>query len=237
MGQNNFSLSEPEQGSAFSPALCNEDIQKLLAKSKKEVRAANQEVFTLLESGHKSSAALELKNRLVVLDKYLTNFSYFLEERLDGSEEAKKEELLKGFCRACNQMTNRVDKMNRLLSEDIAVCQHQESKEAIDPLKIATFVVGFPVAIGALAKVIFGEKSDVVPYATFTGAAIGITISFKEKINDSAFFVYRKLGAWKTKVKDSFPVYYISSTAKESIENVDRVVNRFRKTKTKNPAL
>ena len=215
MGQNNFSFSEPEQGSAFSPALCNEDIQKLLTKSKKEVKAANQEVFTLLESGHKSSSALELKNRLVVLDKYLTNFSDFLDERLDRSEEAKKDELLKSFFRACNQMTNRVDKMNRLLSDDISICQHKEAKEAKDGIKIVTYIVGLPTLAANLAKIFFEDKSPAIPYIALTSFVAGLWVAFPKEAKGLWSTAKKTVSDKPRLLRHNFLFYYARNSAKE----------------------
>lgn len=243
MGEKAFSFSKIEQGAAFhfSPSLSHEEIKKLLLESKGEVKAANKDVFALLESEHKASSALELKNKLVLLDKYMTGFADFLDDRLDGTVNTEKENTLKMFRKTCAQLTNRVDKMNRMLSDDVSICQHKEAKESIDPFKVATFVVAFPVAIGALAKIVFGEKSAVVPYATYTGAAIGMAFSFKHKINDFAFSAYKKMGNGKNNMKNSFFIYYVSSTTRERANSAKcylvKSVERMRWTRNKKPEL
>lgn len=221
-----FSKIELSEDFLFPPSLSLEEIKKLLLESKDEVKAANKNVFALLESEHKTSSALELKNKLVLLDKYMTGFADFLDERLDETEGSEKETTLKAFRKTCDQLTNRIDKMNRVLSDDISMCQHKETKEAIDPFKVATFVVAFPVAIGALAKIVFGEKSVVVSYATYAGAAIGMAFSFKQKINDFACSTYTKISNGKNNMKNSFLVYYVSSVTKERANMAKRYLGK-----------
>ena len=217
MGAKSFSFSKTEQGETFHfpPSLSNEEIKKLLLASKGEVKAANKAVFALLESEHKAASALELKNKLVLLDKYMTSLADFLDDRLDGTENTEKENTLKVFSKTCDQLSNRVDKMNRMLSDDVSICQHRESKEAKDVIKIITYVVGLPTLAANFAKLFFEEKSHVIPYVAIGSIAIGTWFAFPEETRKIWRSTETMMCRRKKAVQNNFLLYYANSRRKE----------------------
>ena len=217
MEAKSFSFSKMAEGEdfLFPPSLSHAEIKKLLDESKDGVRAANKEVFALLESGHKASAALELKNKLILLDKYMTDLADFLDDRLDGTENTEKEITLKMFRKTCDQLTNRVDKMNRMLDADIYTRHHLEAKKAKDPIKVVTYLIGLPTLASNLAKIFFDEKSPMLPYIAITSVIGGIWGAFPEESKSMWFTARKTVCGGKQMIQNSFLLYYARSTIQE----------------------
>lgn len=102
-----------------------------------------------------------------------------MDERLDGTENTEKENTLKMFRKTCDQLTNRVDKMNRVLSDDVSICQHKEAKEAKDGIKIVTYVVG-PNSVQILQRFSL-KKSPAIPYIAITSFIAGLWVAFPKE--------------------------------------------------------
>lgn len=209
-------VNEPQDFSDFPEILTTSDIQTLLQQKEKELKILYKEALDLLGREHGAGDTEKMQRALLQKERALVILYEALDETAASPSEAADDSDLREKLRTqCSALMEKGEKLDRRLADDRNFLQQKEFQEAIDPIKVAMFVVGFPAAVVTFVKALFGDKSPVVTTAAEVSAIFGAGYAFRKQIKSLWKATGRAVCNGARNVRESFVVHYVTEQAHE----------------------
>jgi|GEM_PF-2639433 len=220
-----LSFSVEQDSPDASESLSDTEIHSLLLKKKVALRDLDRRVIKLLKTKHYSSDAKDLHDEIIDMDAALTDLFDLLDDRIGHpAEETGTRKIHRELFKECERLMIRCEKVGRKLNDDIASCQQQETKDAIDPIKALTFAVGFPAAVIMVAKTYWGEKSPVVSHVAEAGIIVGTAIAFHKQITCAWKKARNEVCSGLRHIKNCFLIRYTTQTIKDKFGDTKKAL-------------
>ena len=169
----------------------------------------------LLQREHKSHDAEKMRDQSIALNRQLSDIADILEDRIKAAQADEKKNAHRLEIRdECQHLILKNEKIDRWVENDVIICLTKEAKPSFDPIKVATFCVGFPVTANSLAKAYWGEKSPAVGIVAALSIVVGAIIAFQKQIKEGWHMASAQVCDTSQHIKEkcNFYSFYLKET-------------------------
>lgn len=197
---------------AFPSGVTEIALRWSIAKERIALRDIDIKTMALLKTNHTAAPAKALKNQLLDIDLKINDLFDIVNAQINAPSVERDGRRAQIMLRTeCEQLMKREEKIERRLDWDIA--QHSP-----DYIRTLASMAGVAVALGSIAKSIWGEKTPFATVAELFGLVTGLSIVNREKFNRWA--ATRKIdiceSAQKTGEDLLFYNFYVQKTVKDA---------------------
>jgi hypothetical protein len=194
----------------------NEILETALSDLRSDVRLLDMAVSELITEPHKLKDTQLLKDKASVVERGLVDVLDYLEDKIaeekDGTERKAKQDFLK----QCEQLISRNERVKKNIADDLTACRYTETREALDPIKVFGALTGAPLAAASITRILT-NRTDIILEAASVGAVIGGSISFHRQLRKTWNSTAQAVLSAPDQVHKSFAVYYVKTSARNSI--------------------
>jgi hypothetical protein len=162
----------------------DQGLHELIANERLALRNLDRQVTEFLLAPHKASHGQTYRIQIIELDRRLNDIRSYVDDRIAESDPtaANSSSILIQLDRACNELIGRNNAIGSKIDNDMIICLTNEAGRRFDPMKFATFFVGFPAALAVLARAFWGERAPQVEHVIEGAAAVGAGIGLHDHI-------------------------------------------------------
>jgi len=190
------------------------ELNATIEAKKMDLLDNQDEVLAFVDTNHKAIDTKEYQKALRVMEIQVNEIIRAASVGVDGEFSALAEKL----CNRAEKLKEIVRDMNGQLAQDF---EERHKAEDIDPVKVASMILGFAVASLTFSKHIFDPNSSHATLEASAGAIVGSAIPLRKNVRNA----FKEICLTPRKIGESFLVHYIKETGIAFSKQVKNTLN------------